>query len=220
MKEEHMKSILLIGLGRFGKHVAKELNKLNHQVMAVDINEEYVNDVLDLVTNALIGDCSNPMFLESLDVKFFDECIVAIGDDFQQSLEVTSLLKEMGARHVISRASTDIQEKFLLRNGADQVIYPEKQLARWTAIRCTSHHILDFIDLDGNFDIYEMEVPDPWNGKTVLQLDLRKKYDINVLAVREDGVFNMRVTPETVFRTGTSVLVLGQFESVRKCFRL
>ncbi len=215
-----MKSILLIGLGRYGKHVAKELNLLKHQVMAIDRNEDLVNDVLPYVTNALIGDCSNPSFLATLDIKFFDVCIVAIGDDFQQSLEITSLLKEMGAKHVIARAATDIQEKFLLRNGADQVVYPEKQLARWTAVRCTSEHILDFIDLDGDFDIYEMEIPRSWNGKTVLQMNLRKKYDINILAIRENGLFNMRIGPDTVFHTGDSVLILAQLSALQKCFHI
>lgn len=215
-----MKSILLIGLGRYGRHVAKELNALKHQVMAIDKNEELVNDVLPYVTNALIGDCSNPNFLATLDIKFFDVCIVAIGSNFQHSLEITSLLKESGAKHVISRASTDIQEKFLLRNGADQVVYPEKQLARWTAVRCTSEHILDFIDLDGDFDIYEMEIPRSWFGKTVLQMNIRKKYDINILAIRENGVFNMKITPDTVFPPNSSVLVLGQLPSIQKCFHI
>jgi len=215
-----MKSILLIGLGRYGMHVAKELYALKHQVMAIDTNEDLVNDVLPYVTNALIGDCSNPNFLATLDIKFFDVCIVAIGSDFQHSLEITSLLKESGAKHVISRASTDIQEKFLLRNGADQVVYPEKQLARWTAVRCTSEHILDFIDLDGDFDIYEMQIPRSWHGKTVLQMNIRKKYDINILAIRENGVFNMKITPDTVFHEGCSVLVLGQLSSIQKCFHI
>ncbi|MBQ3256087.1 MAG: TrkA family potassium uptake protein [Oscillospiraceae bacterium] len=215
-----MKSILLIGLGRYGRHVAMELHTLKHQVMAIDRNEDLVNDILPYVTNALIGDCSNPNFLATLDIQFFDVCIVAIGDNFQQSLEITSLLKEMGAKHVISRAATDIQEKFLLRNGADQVVYPEKQLARWTAVRCTSEHILDFIDLDGDFDIYEMQIPKSWNGKTVLQMDLRKKYDINILAIRENGVFNMRVGPETVFHSGDSILILSQLSSLQKCFHI
>ena len=215
-----MKSILLIGLGRYGRHVAKELNALKHQVMAIDKNEELVNDVLPYVTNALIGDCSNPNFLATLDIKFFDVCIVAIGSDFQHSLEITALLKESGAKHVISRASTDIQEKFLMRNGADQVVYPEKQLARWTAVRCTSEHILDFIDLDGDFDIYEMEIPRSWCGKTVLQMNIRKKYDINILAIRENGVFNMKITPDTVFSPNSSVLVLGQLPSIQKCFHI
>lgn len=139
-----MKSILLIGLGRFGKHIALHLNHLGHQVMAVDTSEERVEAVLPLVTNAQIGDSTNADFLESLGVRNYDVCIVAIGNNFQSSLETTSLLSELGARFVVSRAATDVQEKFLLRNGANEVVYPEKQLAKWTAIRYSADHILDY----------------------------------------------------------------------------
>ena len=141
-----MKSILLIGLGRFGKHIAMELHSLGHQVMAVDHNEERVNEVLSFVTSAQIGDSTSEDFLSSLGVRNFDVCIVAIGNNFQSSLETTSLLKELGARLVVSRAARDVHAKFLLRNGADEVVYPEKQLAKWTAIRCSSDHIRDFVD--------------------------------------------------------------------------
>ena len=137
-----MKSILLIGLGRFGKHIALHLNHLGHQVMAVDASEERVEAVLPLVTNAQIGDSTDADFLESLGVRNYDVCIVAIGNNFQSSLETTSLLSELGARFVVSRAATDVQEKFLLRNGANEVVYPEKQLAKWTAIRYSADHIL------------------------------------------------------------------------------
>ena len=145
-----MKSILLIGLGRFGKHIALHLNHLGHQVMAVDTSEERVEAVLSIVTNAQIGDSTNADFLESLGVRNYDVCIVAIGNNFQSSLETTSLLSELGARFVVSRAATDVQEKFLLRNGANEVVYPEKQLAKWTAIRYSADHILDYIELDEN----------------------------------------------------------------------
>ena len=138
-----MKSILLIGLGRFGRHIAEELNKLGHEVMAVDENEDRVNAVLSIVTNAQIGDSTNAEFLEALGVRNFDVCIVAISGNFQSSLETTSLLKELGAKMVVSRAERDVQAKFLLRNGADEVLYPEKQLAKWAAIRYGSDHVLD-----------------------------------------------------------------------------
>ena len=143
-----MKSILLIGLGRFGNHIAAKLNELHHQVMAVDKNEQRINDVLPLVTDAQIGDATNKAFLRSLGVDNYDVCFVAIGDDFQSSLIVTSYLKELGAKKVIARASRNVQRQFLLRNGADGVVYPEEQLAAWTAIRYTSDHILDYIALD------------------------------------------------------------------------
>ena len=215
-----MKSILLIGLGRFGRHIALKLNALNHQVMAIDHNEERVNALLPFVTNAQIGDSTNEEFLAALGVGNYDACIVAIGDNFQNSLETTYLLKELGARKIIARASKEMQEKFLLRNGADEVVYPEKQLAAWTAIRCSSEHILEYIELDDEYAIFEVEIPSAWSGKSILELDIRKKHGINILGVRTNGKLNMNITPNTVFGHGTSVLVLGQEKAVHKCFRI
>ena len=215
-----MKSVLLIGLGRFGRHIAMKLYDLGHQIMAVDSNEERINAVLPFVTNAQIGDSTNEEFLSSLGIRNFDACIVAIGDDFQSSLETASLLKEMGAKHVVAKASRDVQEKFLLRSGADEVVYPEKQLAAWTAIRCTSEHILDYMQLDDDYSIFELEIPADWNGKTILQLDIRRKHGINVLGIRENGKLNMNITPDTVLSNGKSILILGQQKAVQKCFRI
>ncbi|WP_432629193.1 potassium channel family protein [Brotaphodocola sp.] len=215
-----MKSVLLIGLGRFGKHIARKLNELNHQIMAVDSNEERVNSVLPFVTNAQIGDSTNEEFLSSLGIRNFDACIVAIGDNFQNSLETASLLKELGAKKVIARASTGVQEKFLLRNGADEVVYPEKQLASWTAIRCTSDNILDYIELDENYSIFELSVPSEWIGKSILQLDIRKKYGISILAIRENGKLHMNIVPDTILSAEKSILVLGEQKAIQKCFRI
>ncbi len=215
-----MKSVLLIGLGRFGKHIAMKLNDLDHQVMAIDASEDRVNEVLPFVTSAQIGDSTSEGFLSSLGIRNFDACIVAIGDNFQNSLETTSLLKELGAKNVIARAATEVQEKFLLRNGADEVVYPEKQLAAWTAIRCSSEHILDYIELDGDFSIFELDIPGEWSGKTILQLDIRKKYGINILGVREQGKLNMNISPDTVLNEDGSILVLGTQKAIYKCFRI
>ena len=215
-----MKTVLLIGLGRFGRHIAMKLNHLNHQVMAVDSDEERVNAVLPYVTNAQIGDSTSEEFLSSLGIRNFDVCIVAIGDNFQNSLETASLLKELGAAKVIARASTGVQEKFLLRNGADEVVYPEKQLAAWTAIRCSSEHILDYIELDEDCSIFELSTPPEWNGKTIIQLDIRKKYGINILGIRENRKLNMNITPDTVLGKGESLLVLGHQRAIQKCFRI
>ena len=166
-----MKTILLIGLGRFGRHVAMKLHELNHQVMAVDQDEEKVNRILPYVTSAQIGDSTNEEFLASLGVRNFDVCIVAIGDNFQSSLETASLLKEAGAKKVVARAARDIQAKFLLRNGADEVVYPERQIAVWTAIRYSSDNISDYIALGDDHAIFEIQVPDNWVGKTIGQLE-------------------------------------------------
>ena len=215
-----MKNILLIGLGRFGRHIALQLNKLGHEVMAVDSNEERVNKILPIVTNAQIGDSTNTEFLKSLGIGNFDVCIVTIGGNFQNSLETTSLLKELGAKLVVSRAERDVQEKFLLRNGADEVIYPEKQVANWAAIRYTADHIRDYIEVGEAHAIFEVEVPKGWIGKTVGELDIRRKYSINIMATKENGKINMAVSPETVLTDNITLLVLGAYKELQKCFRI
>lgn len=215
-----MKNILLIGLGHFGKHIAMELNQLGHEVMAIDNDEEKVNDVLSYVTNAQIGDSTDPDFLKSLGIKNFDVCIVTMSGNFQNSLETTSLLKELGAEFVVSAAKRDVQEKFLLRNGADRVVYPEKQMAKWTAIRYTSDHILDYIEVDDSYAIFEVQVPDNWIGKSIGKIDIRKKYNINILALKEYGKMNMAITPDTVLSSNISLLVLGDYKSLQKCFKI
>lgn len=214
------KNVLLIGVGRFGKHMAMQLNQLGHQVMAVDTDENRINDVMNIVTNAQIGDSTNAEFLKSLGVGNFDVCMVTIGDSFQNSLETTSLLKELGARYVVSRAERDVQEKFLLRNGADQVVYPEKQMAKWTAIRYSSDHVFDYIEIDSQYAIFEVEIPENWTGKNVGQLDIRKKYGINILATRKYGKTDVAVSPETVLEGDATILVLGEYKAIQKCFRI
>ncbi len=215
-----MKSILLIGLGRFGRHAALKLNELGHQVMAVDNREDRIDAVLPIVTNAQIGDSTNEDFVSSLGVRNYDVCIVAIGDNFQSSLETTSLLKELGAQKVVSRAANDVQAKFLLRNGADDIVYPEKQLAIWTAIRYTSDHILDYIELDDDYAIFEITVPENWVGKTISQIDIRKKYKINIMALKKDSKINLNVHPDTPLEKSETMLVLGVHKDIQKCFRI
>lgn len=218
--KEDMKSILLIGLGRFGRHIAIKLDELNHQVMAVDNNESRVEAVLPYVRNAQIGDATNEDFIRSLGVCNFDVCIVAIGDNFQSSLETTSLLKELGAKMVVSRAARDVHAKFLLRNGADEVVYPEKQLASWTAIRYSADHIFDYVELDEEHGIFEISIPDAWIGKTVGELDIRKKYNVNIMALRCNGVLDMNIVSETLLGDDQTMLVLGNIKNIQKQFHI
>lgn len=215
-----VKSVLLIGLGRFGKHIALQLDALGHEVMAVDHNEDRVNDALPFVTNAQIGDSTNAEFLASLGIGNYDLCIVAIGNDFQSSLETTSNLKELGAKLVISRASRDVHAKFLLRNGADEVVYPEKQVAKWTSIRFTSNHIIDYIELDDTHSIFEVSVPKQWVGMSIGQVDIRRKYDINIVAIKQNGRMNVAVTPDTVLTADKTLLVIGEYRALQKCFHI
>ena len=218
--KEDMKSILLIGLGRFGRHIAIKLDELNHQVMAVDNNESRVEAVLPYVRNAQIGDATNEDFIRSLGVRNFDVCIVAIGDNFQSSLEATSLLKELGAKMVVSRAARDVHAKFLLRNGADEIVYPEKQLASWTAIRYSADHIFDYVELDEEHGIFEISIPDAWIGKTVGKLDIRKKYNVNIMALRCNGVLDMNISSETLLGDDQTMLVLGNIKNIQKQFHI
>ena len=215
-----MKSILLIGVNHFGTLLAKQLHALGHQILAVDRDEARINAVLPFVTDAQIGDSTNEAFLRSLGIGSFDVCIVTIGSDFQSSLETTSLLKELGGKLVVSRADREVQAKFLLRNGADEVLEPEKQIAQWAAIRYASNHILDYISLDDDHAIYEVSVPSDWAGKTIGQIDIRKRYGISIMAIRKKGKMIFSVTPETNLNENMTMLVLAGRKSMQKCFKI
>ena len=215
-----MKSILLIGLNNFGVYIAKQLRELGHQVMAVDKREDRIDAVLPFVTDAQIGDSTSEPFLRSLGINNYDVCLVAIGNDFQGSLETASLLKELGAKLVVARADREVQAKFLLRNGADEVINPEKQIAEWAAIRYASNHILDYVKLDEDHAIFEITVPRDWVGKTVGEIDIRKRFGINIMAVKENGHMNLTVTPDTVLSGNRTMLVLGEHRAIQRCFRI
>ncbi|MEE1378507.1 MAG: TrkA family potassium uptake protein [Oribacterium sp.] len=215
-----MKNILLIGAGRFGRHLAIQMMQLGHQIMAVDISEERINSVLPYVTTAQIGDSTNADFLRSLGIGNYDVCFVTISGSFQNSLETTSLLKELGAKCVVSRAERDVQAKFLLRNGADQVVYPEKQLAQWAAIRYTADHIFDYIEIDKQHAIFEVPIPKNWLGKSIGELNIRKLYGINILGVKSHGETNVTVTPDIVLTDDVTILVIGEYKALQKCFQL
>ena len=215
-----MKNILLIGAGHFGRHIAMQLSQLGHQVMAVDTDEERINDVLPFVTKAHIGDSTNAEFLRALGIRNFDVCFVTISGNFQNSLETTSLLKELGAKCVVSRAERDVQAKFLLRNGADNVVYPEKQMAIWAAKRYTADHIFYYIEIDKQHAIFEVEVPKAWVGKSIGMLDVRKKFGINILGIKRLGKTDVSITPDTVLSEDITMLALGEYTALQKCFRI
>ena len=199
-----MKSVLIIGMGRFGRHMAQKLYDLGHDVLAIDKNEEKINKVLSYVTNAQIGDSTDESFIDSLGVSNFDLCVVAIGDDFQSSLETTALLKDHGSKLVVARAVRDVHAKFLLRNGADEVVYPEKQIGNWAAVR---------------YSIYEIAVPTAWIGKTMLELDIRRKYHINILATKINGILDPLPSAEHTFEESENILILAQNSDVQKFLR-
>ena len=215
-----MKTILLIGLGRFGRHIARKLMELHHEVLAIDVQESRVNDALPFVTNAQIGDATKEAFIASLGVRNFDLCIVAIGDNFQSSLETTALLKDHGAKFVLSRASRDVHAKFLLRNGADDVIYPEKQIASWAAVRYSADHVFDYVELTKDYSIYETNVPRDWIGKSIIELKVRQKNQVNILAVKTNGTLNPLPGPDHVFSPDELIYVMGNNKVLAKFLRL
>ncbi len=214
-----MKTVLIIGVGQFGSMIAKRMEELRCEVMAVDISEERINEIMPYVTNAEIGDSTSEEFLRSLGVGNYDVCIVALGGLFQSSLETTSLLRELGAKKVVSRATNDVQMKFLLRNGADEVVYPEKQMAVRIATKYASDSILDFIHLDNNYAIYELKVPKEWFGKTLSQIDIRKNYKVNILTVKR-GKEVFIPASDTVMQRDDIVFVIGEVRDILKCFKI
>ena len=216
LEEIKMKSVLLIGLGRFGRHMAAKLNEMNHEVLAIDINEQRVNDVLPVVTSAQIGDSTNENFVASLGVRNFDLCVVAIGDNFQSSLETVALLKDYGAPFVVARANRDVHAKFLLRNGADEVVYPEKEMAIRSAVKYSSDNVFDYIELTGDYSIYETPVPDAWVGKTMVELGVRTRYHINIMALRHGAELSPLPRPDHVFRGDETMLIMGSNKDLTK----
>ena len=215
-----MKSILIIGLGRFGRHLCCKFMSLKNEVMIVDRDEAAVTALADEATSAQIADCTDENALRALGVKNFDLCFVCIGSDFASSLLITSMLKDMGAARVVAKASQDIHAKLLLRNGADAVTYPEKQLAKWAAIRYTADHIFDYIELDEKHAIIEVAVPESWQGHSIGELDIRRKYGVNILGVKRDGKTDVNISPETVLDENLTLLVLGENQKLKKYFRL
>ncbi len=214
-----MKSILIIGMGRFGRHCARKLNEMGHEVMAIDTREDRIDTVLPYVTDGLIGNSTQNKFMSTIGVKNFDVCIVAIGDDFQSSLETTALLKDLGAQHVVARAARDVHARFLARNGADEVIYPERQLAEWTAIRYSSNHILDYTPLSEDYAVYEIQIPENWIGKSLAQLDLRRKKKINVFAIKQGDLLITDIHPDLPLKSNQTLMIIGTNKEINKCFQ-
>lgn len=212
-----MKSILVIGLGRFGRHIAQKMTELGNDVMVVDKDEELVEQYSTEFTDSLIGDCRNEAVMRSLGVGNFDICIVAIGEDFQASLEITSLLKELGAKYVVSKANRDRQAKFLMRIGADEVVYPEKETAEKLAVRYNAKNIFDFIELTPEYSIYEIPILPAWVSKSISELNIRRKYHVNIIAVKNTGN-KLRPLPgaDYVFEASDHVVVIGKSADVFK----
>jgi trk system potassium uptake protein TrkA len=214
-----MKNVLLIGLGRFGRHMAQTLSDLHHQVLAIDKDEHRIQEAMAYVTNAEIGDATDPALIDALGVRDFDLCVVTMSHDLQASLEITALLKKKGAQFVLARVSRDTHGQFLLSCGADEIIYPEKQMAEWAAVRYTGDHVYDYTRLSQDHSIYETEIPDSWVGQTIAELGVRPRYRLNILAIRRDGKVDPMPSPSSQFVRGDHIVLLGSDKDVQKFLR-
>ena len=214
-----MKNVLLIGLGRFGRHMAQKMTDMNHQILVIDKDEHKVQEAMSYVTNAEIGDATDPALIASLGVKDFDLCVVTMSHDLQASLEITALLKENGAPFVLVRVSRDTHAHFLLSCGADEIIYPEKQMADWAAVRYTGDHVYDYTRLSPDYAIYETEIPDSWIGHTAVDLSIRQRYRLNILALRRNGNVDPMFGPSSILQAGDRVILLGSDRDVQKFLR-
>ncbi len=209
-----MKSVLIIGLGRFGHHLCLNMARLGNDVMIVDQKEECLEDLLPYVTSAKIGDCTNETVLKSLGIANFDLCFVCIGTNFQSSLEITSLVKELGGRRVISKANRDIHAKFLLRNGADEVIYPDRDIAEKLAVRYSTDHVFDYIELTPEYSIYEIPPLLEWVHKSIREADIRNRYHISVLGIKREGRAQLMPPADYVIQAQEHLMVIGKREHI------
>lgn len=211
-----MKSVLVIGMGRFGRHLADKMLELGNEVMIVDKQESIITELAPRFTNAYIGDCTNESVLKELGVNHFDICFVTIGDNFQSSLEITSLLKELSARFVVSKASRDIQAKFLIKNGADEVVYPDRDMAEKLAIKHNAKNIFDYVEITDDYGIFEIPIVKEWTGKSVKTVDVRKNYHINIMAVKRDSKLKVLPGADYIFNADDHILVVGKPADVFK----
>lgn len=211
-----MKSILVIGIGRFGNHLTRRLVQEGNEVMIVDESEERLEELLPIVSNAKIGDCTNIDVLKALGVDNFDIVFVCIGTNFQSSLEITSQVKELGAKWVVSKATRDIQAKFLLRNGADEVVYPDRDAAEKIAIRSSKDNIFDYIEITEEYGIYEITPLKEWVGKSIKDVNFRAKYHVSIIATKRHREDEPALLPpaDHIFKADEYLMIIGEHKHV------
>ena len=211
-----MKTFLIVGAGAFGHHLTKFLSQKECEILLVDKNEKHLEPLLSYATSSRIADCTDPDALASFDVPSFDACFVCVDSDFEAALEITCLLKEMGAKKVFSNADRDIRARLLKRNGADVIIYPERDIAKRIAINESSDSVFDSFELTEEYYVYEILVPRKWEGKTIRELDVRAKYGLNVLAEKDQSRIYPISDPNYAFKSGGHILVMGSEKEIQK----
>lgn len=216
-----MKSMLVIGLGDFGHHLVRNLIRMKNEVLIVDKNEAAIEDVKGLVNSALIADCTSRAVLEKLGVSNFDMCFVCIDSDFKSSLIVVSLLKELGAKYVVCQTDDDILGKFFLKNGADEVIYPNSDSAVRCAVKYSSEHIFDYIELKSDYSVYEITPLKEWVGKSILESQVRQRYDTYIIGILDkNGGSNIMPSPATVIEESDHLMVLAHEKTMEKLVKI
>ena len=211
-----MKSVLIIGMGAFGRHLAEKMQALGNDVMVVDRCPEIIDELSPIFSDAQIGDPTNELTIRDLGVSNFDIVFVTIGEDFQSSLVISLLLKRYGAKRVVAKAATEIQEELLKKIGVDEVIFPEREMAEKMAVRYNAENIFDFIQLTGEYSIYEIPVHPDWIGKTIADIAVRNKYRINIIAIKTGEALFPVPGPSYVFSDIDHLVVIGKSNDVFK----
>lgn len=216
-----MKTILIIGLGKFGMHMAQKFIDKGHEVMAIERDETRADNAASLIQQILIGDATEERLMQSVGVSDFDLVVVALGNDFQSTLEITVLLKDLGCKYIIARATSDKHKKLLLRNGADHVVYAEREAAERLAVIHGDDNVFNFVELTPEVGIYEVVVPSAWCGKSIQDLDIRNVYNVSVLATKDKVTDRLLPLPSAryIFEAGEHVMVMGSMEDVENLNR-
>lgn len=212
-----MKSFLIIGLGRFGDALARELFRLGHEVMAVDRDEEKVAGIADYVTHSLVADVRDENVLRSIGARNFDHAIVAFSENIQDNILITLMLKEIGVRDVISKGRNDLHVKVLKKIGADRIVFPESDMGVRLAQSLSSSNIIDYIEISENYSIIETATPKKWIGSSIKKLDIRARYGINILAIKGQDGRTVSVSPPSdyVFKAGDILVVVGSNDDIQ-----
>jgi trk system potassium uptake protein TrkA len=204
-----MKSFLVIGLGRFGRHLTEKMIELGDEVMVVDRDEDRVARLANIATATCVGDCQDENVLAALGVSNYDVCFVCVSDDFQCSLEVTATLKDLGAKCVVARADREKQTKFLKKIGADYVVHTEMDMAVRVAMRFSASNAFDYFELTPKYAILEIQTPDEWVGKTVSQVDVRQRYNVNILGVKMGDEIEPLLNADYKFIPKSHLIIAG-----------
>ncbi|WP_294394799.1 TrkA family potassium uptake protein [uncultured Clostridium sp.] len=210
------KQFVVIGLGRFGESLARTVYDMGHDVLVIDMDEEKVEDIADYVTHAVQLDATDENALKKIGLRNFDIAVVSIGGDIQSSVMATLLLKEMGLKFIVAKAQSDLHAKVLSKIGANKVIMPEKDTGRRVAHNLVSSNILDYIELSSEYSIMEIEALDSWTQKSLKELDLRKKYGINVVAIKDGKNVNVSPGADEIIREKDIIVALGSQQDLGK----